>query len=201
MIVPENEMGVIVRFSHEIASMDGVSIVSIRTQYPDAILHVCDKEIRAEFEYLASNFISHQHDPRECDLVICWIDDIEHRNMLPTWELSGSDWRSLGIVEVPFSKKEALYWETRARRAERAEKRAKNLMLKADDPVPPSREDIKPLVLEELGLPKPNMTLLARRLGIGRASLYRYLSALVETGEVVRNGNGYEVANAPAKGS
>ena len=193
MIVPENEMGVIVRFSHEIASMDNVSIASIRAQYPDAILHVHGKEIRVEFEYIASNFISHQHDPRECDLVICWINDVKHRNMLPTWELSGSGWRSLEVAEVSFSKREALYWEIRARRAERAEKRARNLMSKVNVPAPPSMEDIKLLVLEELGLPKPNITQLAQRLGIGRTSLYRHIGTLVGTGEVIKNGNGYEL--------
>ncbi len=33
------------------------------------------KEIRIEFELLASHFRAHQHDPHGCDLIVCWHND------------------------------------------------------------------------------------------------------------------------------
>jgi hypothetical protein len=190
--IPKNEMGVIVRFTQEIVSIGNISILSVRAEYPDAILLVNGNEIRTEFEYLASNFISHQHDPRECDLVICWIDNVQHMNKLPTWELSKSEWKSLEIAEVSQHQKEAFYWECRARRSEKSEKRAKALF---QGVVPKSTdlEILKPEILKELRSLKPHLAQLASRLGIGRSTLYRHLGTLTEMGEVVKNGNGYEV--------
>ncbi len=121
--VPENEAGVIICFAQKIMTISNISIVSIRIQYPDAILRINEKEVRTEFEYLSSNFIAHQHDPRECDLIVCWIDDVSHHNKLPTWELSRNEWLSLEILKVTHSQKEALYWEGRARRAEKEVKK------------------------------------------------------------------------------
>lgn len=57
-----------------------------------------------------------------------------------------------------------------------------------------SLEALKPEILAELGQEKPNLTQLASRLEIGRSSLYRHLGTLAETGEVVKNGNGYELS-------
>lgn len=195
--VPENEMGVIVRFAEEITQIENVSIVSIRTKFPDVILLIDEKQTRAEFEYLASNFVSHQHDPRECDLIICWIDDVKHHNKLPTWELSKSEWLSLEIPEVMFAQKEAWYWEARARRSEGAERRIKRLAQETVTPLPPiDLETLKPEILEELRKSKPNMLRLAQRLDIGRSTLYRHLGTMAEQGEVIKNGNGYEVVNS-----
>lgn len=196
---PKNEMGVIVRFSQEITRIDNVSILSVRSQYPDAILLINSKKIRTEFEHLASNFISHQHDPRLCDLVICWIDDVKHHNKLPTWELSKNEWKSLEIVEVNQYQKEAFYWECRARRSERAEKRVKILAQEIAQK-PADLDTLRPKILEELQNSKPNMVQLARRLDIGRSTLYRHLGTLAETGEVIKNGNGYEIKGADHNG-
>lgn len=56
-----------------------------------------------------------------------------------------------------------------------------------------SYETIKTEIMAELGQPKPNMTQLARQLGVGRSTLYRHLGQMTESGEVKKNGNGYEV--------
>ncbi len=56
-----------------------------------------------------------------------------------------------------------------------------------------SIETLKPDILAELGQEKPNLTRLAGRLGIGRSTLYRHLGTLQGAGDVVKNGNGYEV--------
>lgn len=52
---------------------------------------------------------------------------------------------------------------------------------------------LKSDILAELGQEKPNLTQLSSHLGIGRSTLYRHLGTLAETGEVVKNGNGYEL--------
>jgi DNA-binding IclR family transcriptional regulator len=54
-------------------------------------------------------------------------------------------------------------------------------------------ETLKAEIIAELGQEKPNMSQLARRLDIGRGTLYRHLGTLAETGEITKNGNGYEV--------
>ncbi len=56
-----------------------------------------------------------------------------------------------------------------------------------------SIETLRPDILAELAQEKPNLTRLAGQLGIGRSTLYRHLGTLQGTGEVVKNGNGYEV--------
>ncbi|NMC60955.1 MAG: hypothetical protein GYA51_16480 [Candidatus Methanofastidiosa archaeon] len=33
------------------------------------------EEVRIEFEYLSSNFKLHKHNPRYCDMIICWEHD------------------------------------------------------------------------------------------------------------------------------
>lgn len=55
-----------------------------------------------------------------------------------------------------------------------------------------SLETLKPDILTELGQETPNLTQLASRLNVGRSTLYRHLGTLVEQGEVIKNGNGYE---------
>jgi transcriptional regulator of acetoin/glycerol metabolism len=53
-------------------------------------------------------------------------------------------------------------------------------------------ETLKDEIIAELGQEKPNMTQLAQRLDISRGTLYRHLGTLNETGEIIKNGNGYE---------
>lgn len=197
--VPENEMGVIVRFSQDIVSIDNVFFATIRTEFPDAILIVNGKKVRTEFEYRSSNFIVHKHDPRKCDLIICWIDDVQHKNKLPTWEISKNEWLSLEIPRISISQKEALYWECRARRAERRANKLTFNIVECTQDTPLPRIDLaalKPDILAELEKEKPNLARLATDLGIGRSTLYRHLGTMAGTGEVVKNGNGYEIANS-----
>ncbi|MCQ3973966.1 MAG: hypothetical protein DPW09_11015 [Anaerolineae bacterium] len=74
-MIPRNEMGVIVLFTQE-ASAAGFEIVEIQSAFPDAIIKHKGQTYRAEFEYKSSNCIHHRHDPRLCDIVICWENDI-----------------------------------------------------------------------------------------------------------------------------
>lgn len=76
---PINEQGVILLFAalcHDL----GFMIEGIRSSFPDALLRKKNDKgtwtsCRAEFEYRSSNFKTHKHDPRRCDLIICWEND------------------------------------------------------------------------------------------------------------------------------
>ncbi len=82
---PINEQGVVLLFGM-LADDIGFSVESIRVQYPDAIVidYRSGKESRGvrkyvEFEYLSSHFGRQRHDPKECDMIVCWEDDWENR--------------------------------------------------------------------------------------------------------------------------
>ena len=76
---PINEPGVILLFAalcHDL----GFMIEGIRSSFPDALLRRRNSKgtwnsCRAEFEFKSSSFRLHKHDPRRCDLIICWEDD------------------------------------------------------------------------------------------------------------------------------
>lgn len=76
---PINEQGVILLFAalcHEL----GFMIEAIRSAFPDALLRRKNPKgtwnsCRAEFEFKSSNFKYHKHDPRQCELIICWVHD------------------------------------------------------------------------------------------------------------------------------
>ncbi|MGZ7060967.1 MAG: homing endonuclease associated repeat-containing protein [Candidatus Angelobacter sp.] len=73
---PVNEMGVMVLFSM-LAQQLGFVIESVQAGFPD-----CEAKIevepgrwqhfRIEFEYESRAFKLHGHDPRQCDLIVCW---------------------------------------------------------------------------------------------------------------------------------
>jgi DNA-binding IclR family transcriptional regulator len=54
-------------------------------------------------------------------------------------------------------------------------------------------ETLKAEIIAELSQDKPNLSQLAHRLDIGRSTLYRHLGTLAGTGEVIKNGKGYEL--------
>lgn len=70
-----NEQGVVWTWA-QVAGKLGYEMVDIRTEYPDAVmLSPAGQRIAVEFEYKSGNFITHGHDPAECDLVVCWSAD------------------------------------------------------------------------------------------------------------------------------
>src|SRR3989344_1137383 len=79
---PINEQGVILLFA-TVCNDLGFRIEAIRTGFPDAQLIRKDlkgtfSKCWAEFEYKASNYQTHKHSLRGCDLVICWENDWEN---------------------------------------------------------------------------------------------------------------------------
>lgn len=63
------------RIFYKLEKVLGFSNVKIYVDYPDATATYNDAEIDMEFEYLSSNFRKHKHNPKGCDLIICWKDD------------------------------------------------------------------------------------------------------------------------------
>jgi len=75
-LIPENEQGVVALFAM-VCVEHGWTILDIGTKFPDASVKRITSGMcyRTEFEFLASNFMDHNHDIDECDLIVCWIND------------------------------------------------------------------------------------------------------------------------------
>ena len=75
---PLNENGVIFLFS-KIHDRLGIKIEAIQATYPDAKARRKTargwEDVWIEFEYKSSQFKIHKHDPKECDIIICWEHD------------------------------------------------------------------------------------------------------------------------------
>lgn len=124
MFEPENELGVIVLFAQRCEDA-GFEIISIHSEFPDAIVKRNDQIYRAEFEYQASNFNLHGHDPRKADVIICWEKDCD--NVLPIIALAEPDY-DREITLPTRAEREAAYWKQRALKAEREVKSVKRKM-------------------------------------------------------------------------
>ncbi len=78
---PINEQGVILLFAalcHDL----GFMIEGIRSTFPDALLRRKNEKgtwnsCHAEFEFKSSNFKLHKHNPKQCDVIICWEHDLK----------------------------------------------------------------------------------------------------------------------------
>lgn len=75
---PLNENGVIYLFGKVTEDLH-MYIEEIKPGFPDCIARRFTgkgwERIRVEFEFKSSNFKTHDHDPKECDMVICWEND------------------------------------------------------------------------------------------------------------------------------
>tara|TARA_B100000315_G_C14467417_1_gene536625 strand:+ start:109 stop:1002 length:894 start_codon:yes stop_codon:yes gene_type:complete len=75
---PLNENGVIFLFG-KIHDKLGFRIEAIQPSFPDAVGRRQTAKgwetVWIEFEFKSSNFKVHKHDPKECDVIICWEDD------------------------------------------------------------------------------------------------------------------------------
>lgn len=86
--VPTNEMGVVFMFG-AITNRIGWQMAYIDGKYPDAVaINRSGQRVKIEFEYHASSFVTHGHDPEFCDLVVCWKND----RHLPVKVLALSDY-------------------------------------------------------------------------------------------------------------
>ena len=75
---PLNENGVIFLFSKMHEDL-GIFIEAIQPSYPDAKARRKTRkgweDVWIEFEYKSSSFKVHGHDPKECDIIVCWEHD------------------------------------------------------------------------------------------------------------------------------
>lgn len=75
---PINEQGVVFLFG-KVAQDMNMYVEEIKTGFPDCIGRRFTgkgwERVRIEFEYKSSNFKLHKHDPKGCDLIVCWEHD------------------------------------------------------------------------------------------------------------------------------
>lgn len=77
---PVNELGVIYLFAL-LSNRLGYAMEALQADFPDAIAkrklpgQKKWESVRIEFEYKTSSFKKHGHDPKTCDLVVCWEHD------------------------------------------------------------------------------------------------------------------------------
>lgn len=195
MFEPTNEQGVVAVFCSQLHK-SGWEIVAIGAAFPDAILKKNSEEWRVEFEYRASNFVQHNHDFRQCDLIICWENDLPDC-LIPVLELSDTSW-----IDADFEKPQPLlsqieYWRRRALRAELILGRefAKKTLDDSMDPEPNKTESRRQTLLKMLeeidgqGIDALNKSALAKRLDVSRPTLNTDLAALESVGKLTLNGH------------
>lgn len=72
---PVNELGVVFLFA-TIAKKLRMRVEMIQAAFPDCIAYRKtgrgERKVRIEFEYKAKNFVAHKHDPKKCDMIVCW---------------------------------------------------------------------------------------------------------------------------------
>lgn len=199
-MIPENELGVIVLFAQEIADKP-IEIVSISEAFPDAIIKHNGIEYRAEFEYTAMNFIRHNHDVRECDLVICWQNDAPEDFILSVWELSNDDWWQAKLTLPNTEQREIAYWKQRALRAERSpitvevKRSARQSTNKTSGGarVKLQPDEFLEIVRERSGGQAFGELDVLRWTRLGKTSIYKCLSFGVNNGKLERVGRGMYV--------
>jgi hypothetical protein len=73
---PVNEMGVVYLFGL-LGHRMGYVVTRIQSEFPDceAFREVAPgrwQRVRIEFEFESRNFLLHKHDPKKCDVIVCW---------------------------------------------------------------------------------------------------------------------------------
>lgn len=73
---PSYEQEVVLLFGLLLPYIDiAIKIDECRIPFPDCIAFRSNdnSKIRIEFELLSSNFEKHGHDPKKCDMIVCWL--------------------------------------------------------------------------------------------------------------------------------
>ena len=77
---PLNEAGVILLFSRMMEDL-GIIYESSPAEFPDMIGRIRTvrgfERVRIEFEFRATNFFRHGHEPTGCDMIVCWDNDLK----------------------------------------------------------------------------------------------------------------------------
>ena len=80
---PVNEQGVVFLFGM-VARELGYLVEAVQSGFPDCeakrkISKGQWQPVKIEFEFESRNFIEHGHDPANCDVIVCWIDNLPER--------------------------------------------------------------------------------------------------------------------------
>ena len=80
---PVNEQGVVFLFGM-VARELGYLVEAVQSGFPDCeakrkIVKGQWQPVKIEFEFESRNFVEHGHDPENCDVIVCWIDNWEER--------------------------------------------------------------------------------------------------------------------------
>jgi hypothetical protein len=87
-VYPTNERETLLLFA-SLSSRLGWHILYRNERFPDTILgNGVGANLRAEFEFRAQSFQKHRHDPKGCDLIVCWENNWPGA-LLPIWSLRG----------------------------------------------------------------------------------------------------------------
>ena len=74
---PKFEIGVISLFAKVHRELGFPFLKVLRDKFPDCIAeNKKGKEVKIEFERKSSNFEAQDHDPKKCDYIVCWINDL-----------------------------------------------------------------------------------------------------------------------------
>ena len=77
LMSPIDELGVVLLFGIYHRKLGFPYILKASEKFPDAeVVDSLGNVRKVEFEYKASNFREHRHDPEKCDFIVCWIDDL-----------------------------------------------------------------------------------------------------------------------------
>lgn len=98
---PLNESGVVFLFGKVVEDLN-MYIEEIKPGYPDCIARRFIgngwERVSIEFELYAKNFLQHQHDPKLCNILVCW--DNDWQDCPKEYELEIIELKSL-IKELP----------------------------------------------------------------------------------------------------
>lgn len=99
-----NEQFVVGLFSKLHTRLGFRYITRLKTSFPDAEVEDDKGNIKSlEFEYNSLSFIRHGHDPKLCDVIVCWIDEIDS-----VWKQQHNDIQIIALKDL-INPKSALY--------------------------------------------------------------------------------------------
>ncbi len=200
---PKNEMGVIVLFAQQ-AEKYGFEIVEIQPSFPDALVKKGDTIYRVEFEYQASSFHTHQHDVHDCDLVICWHNDLADM-VLPILALSSPEWSQTSLVLPSNEARDAFYWKCRAIRAEREVKNLRRSKAGQNENsfIPSRQRTISKDEAQESLLayvakhPTASYSEIAKAIDKSKSTVSYYVNQLMQDGRLTETEIGWQVFTKP----
>lgn len=208
--IPKNEQGVIFLFANFISGHEDIELIKIGMGFPDAEIRIHQngnwEDYSVEFEFVASSFNKHGHDVRQCDLVICWENDLVESDLFPLPIIELKSGLELDIKKPNKLVKEVYYWRQRAVKAEKEICRLEQLGNVCDQPRSKeqsnedkvNRGEARQVALDALLVVYQNNPDLSyaeagRQVGRSKSWVAGALVELESTGRIHRNGDGVKI--------